>query len=130
MKLSIVMPCYNEIATNDTIIERVLRVSLPIDCELIMVDDCSTDGTRDCLTRWRGREDVKIVLHEVNRGKGAALCTGFACARGDNIIVQDADLEYAPDDYPKLVQPILDGRADVVYGSRFSGGNCHHALFF
>ena len=130
LKLSIVIPCFNEVNTIDLIIERVLAVHLPVERELIIVDDFSTDGTRDRLRAWEGKHEIKVILHERNRGKGAALRTGFAHATGDILIVQDADLEYDPNDYPKLLQPILDGRADVVYGSRFVGSECHRVLYF
>jgi glycosyltransferase involved in cell wall biosynthesis len=130
MKLSIVMPCYNEIHTIETIVQKVLHAEVPLDRELIIVDDCSTDQTRTYLETLKDHEDIKIVLHEVNRGKGAALRTGFQHARGDVIIVQDADLEYDPDEYSKLLKPILEGKADVVYGSRFVGGESHRVLYF
>jgi len=128
MKLSIVIPVYNERATIREILRRVRAVKLPVRKEIIIVDDCSRDGTRDVLARLKGR-DVRIILHEKNQGKGAALRTGFARATGDIVLVQDADLEYDPEEYPQLLAPILDGRADVVYGSRFLGGP-HRVLFF
>lgn len=130
MKLSIVMPCYNEINTIETIVQKVLHAEVPLDRELIIVDDCSTDQTRAYLETLKGHEDIKVVLHETNRGKGAALRTGFCHASGDIIIVQDADLEYDPDEYGKLLKPILEGKADVVYGSRFVGGESHRVLYF
>jgi len=120
---------YNEVGTIDQILERVQRV--PIEKEIVVVDDCSTDGTRDRLTTLQQRGGgFRLVLHESNQGKGAALRTGFREATGDIVIVQDADLEYDPDDYPKLIAPILDGKADVVYGTRFSGGESHRVLYF
>ena len=107
-----------------------VQFSLPLDVEIVIVDDFSTDGTRSILEDLGKLPGVRIVLHEHNRGKGAALRTGFHHATGDVILIQDADLEYDPADYPKLLQPILDGRADVVYGSRFIGGDCHRVLYF
>ena len=116
--LSVVMPVYNERATIPTIIQRVLAV--PIDKEIVIIDDGSTDGTRDYLS---GVHDprVRVVLHEKNTGKAGALATGFRSARGRIVIIQDADLEYDPEEYPQLLAPITDGRADVVFGSRFQG---------
>jgi glycosyltransferase involved in cell wall biosynthesis len=128
MKLSIVIPVYNEKETIREILRRVQAVKLPVRKEIIIVDDCSRDGTRDILNRLAGR-NVRVLFHDQNRGKGAALRTGFARATGDIVLVQDADLEYNPDEYPRLLAPILDGRADVVYGSRFLGGP-HRVLFF
>ena len=117
-KLSVVIPVYNEKKSLLEIIQRVQ--SVPIEKEIILVDDFSTDGTRDLLHELE-RQEFKVLYHEKNKGKGAALRTGFQQATGEFVIVQDADLEYDPNDYPKLLQPILDGEADVVYGSRFSG---------
>ncbi len=130
MKLSVVMPCYNEIGTIEAIVNKVLAVELPLDRELIIVDDCSTDGTREFLARYHDHKVIKVVYHQVNQGKGAALRTGFAYASGDIVLVQDADLEYDPAEYPKLLRPILEGKADVVYGSRFTGGEAHRVLYF
>ena len=120
MKLSVVIPVYNERNTLQALLQRVRTVSF--DKEIILVDDCSIDGTRDLLKQLQDSEpDLKIIFHEYNQGKGAALSTGFKNVSGDIIIIQDADLEYNPEEYPQLLAPILDGRADVVYGSRFLG---------
>jgi glycosyltransferase involved in cell wall biosynthesis len=118
-KLSVVIPVYNE---HQWIRELVRRVhAVPIAKEVILVDDCSTDGTREMLREMEQEGGIAVIYQPVNRGKGAALRTGFQAATGDVIVVQDADLEYDPSEYPRLTQPILDGRADVVYGSRFTG---------
>ncbi len=132
MIISIVMPVYNEENTIQAILEKVKNVELPFNKEIIVVDDCSTDKTRDILKGIESSEsnNIKIVYHEVNQGKGAALKTGFAEANGDIVIIQDADLEYDPDEYPKLFKPILDGKADVVYGSRFTGEGPHRVLYY
>jgi len=127
MELSVVMPVYNEVGTIQEIVRRVQ--ASPYEKELIIVDDCSTDGTREHLREIADHPGVRVLYHERNRGKGAALRTGFEAAAGDIILIQDADLEYDPRDYPKLPEPILDGRADVVYGSRFLGGP-HRVLYF
>jgi len=117
-KLTVVIPVYNE---KNSLLEIIRRVqAVPIEKEIILVDDFSTDGTRDVL-RDLERREFKVLYHEKNQGKGAALRTGFQRATAEFVIVQDADLEYDPNDYSKLLQPVLDGRADVVYGSRFSG---------
>jgi glycosyltransferase involved in cell wall biosynthesis len=128
MKLSIVIPCYNEVGTIRTIVDRV-RAAPVQNKEIIIVDDFSIDGTRDILREIAPLVD-RIIYHEVNQGKGAALRTGFAAATGDVVIVQDADLEYDPDEYPKLLAPIERGDADVVFGSRFSGGEAHRVVYF
>lgn len=119
LKLSVIMPCYNEVSTIEEIVSQVLEVGLAH--EIIIIDDGSTDGTRDILPRLES-ETVRIILHEQNQGKGAAISTGFKAATGDVFIIQDADLEYDPRDYPTLLKPIAEGRAKVVYGSRFLGG--------
>src|SRR6185369_7422215 len=129
MKLSIVIPCYNERKTIRTIVDAV-RAAPVADKEIIVVDDCSVDGTRDILRAEIEALVTKVIYHDVNQGKGAALRTGFAAATGDAVIVQDADLEYDPQEYPRLLKPILDGKADVVYGSRFAGGDAHRVVFF
>src|SRR5690606_14891205 len=122
MKLSVVIPVYNERETIEAIVERVEAAPLDgLEREVILVDDCSQDGTRDKLKAME-RDGRKILYHEVNQGKGAALRTGFQAATGDFVIIQDADLEYDPNEYMKLLRPILDGKADVVFGSRFAGG--------
>lgn len=126
--LSVVIPCYNEKKTIHTILRRVR--SVPIRKEIIVVDDCSKDGTRDILREMQGRDDdLKIVFHDRNQGKGAALRTGFREATGQIVIVQDADLEYDPAEYPQLIQPIVEDLADVVYGSRFIG-ETHRVLYY
>lgn len=130
MKLSVVIPCFNEIETIEAITKKVLGVELPLEREIVIVDDCSTDGTRGYLSTLNSHPNVKVLFHKVNQGKGAALRTGFAHATGDVIIIQDADLEYDPDEYPTLLEPILDGQATVVYGSRFIGGASHRVLYF
>ena len=129
MKLSVVIPCYNEFRTIRHIVDRV-RAAPVAEREIIIVDDCSRDGTRDLLRTEIAPLVDKILFHEVNQGKGAALRTGFRAATGDVVVVQDADLEYDPQDYPRLLQPILEGKADVVFGSRFQGGQPHRVVYF
>jgi glycosyltransferase involved in cell wall biosynthesis len=128
-KLSIIIPVYNEIETLEQILRRVRSVALPLSKEIILVDDASSDGTTE-LIKALADDTVKTVFHEVNQGKGAALRSGFKIATGDVVLVQDADLEYDPCDYPKLLAPILEGKADVVYGSRFVGSEAHRVLYF
>lgn len=127
MKISVVIPVYNEVKTVKEIISSVMAA--PYDKEVIIVDDGSVDGTREILKEF-SFPGLQSAFHERNMGKGAALRTGFSMATGDFVIIQDADLEYSPADYPKLLKPLLDGRADVVYGSRFIGGDEHRTLFF
>ncbi len=128
MKLSVVMPVYNERGTIEEIIARVQAVE--IEKEIIIVDDFSTDGTREKLEQMEECDSLRILYHDKNRGKGAALRTGFAAVSGEIVIIQDADLETNPQEYPKLVQPIIEGQADVVFGSRFAGGESHSVLGF
>jgi glycosyltransferase involved in cell wall biosynthesis len=128
MKLSIVIPAFNEAGTLEEIVRRVELV--PVDKEIIVVDDCSVDGTVAIAERLAAAGRIRLLRHETNRGKGAALRTGFAQARGEMIVVQDADLEYDPAEIPKLMRPILAGKADVVFGSRFVGGESHRVLYF
>jgi glycosyltransferase involved in cell wall biosynthesis len=129
MKLSVVMPVYNEQATLSEVISRVLAV--PLEVELICVDDGSTDGSRDVLSELQtAHPQIRVLLQPGNIGKGAALRRGIQEATGDYIIIQDADLEYDPSDYPALLRPLLEGKADVVYGSRFLGSGPHRVLYF
>lgn len=131
IKVSIVIPCFNEIKTIETILQKVLNVHLKIEREIIIVDDCSTDGTREYLKSIDGKyENVNILYNSKNSGKGVALRSGFSVASGDMILIQDADLEYDPTEYEKLLRPILENKADVVYGSRFIGGEVHRVLYF
>ena len=128
MRLSVVIPVYNEVGTIKEIVSRVQAVDL--EKEIVIVDDGSTDGTREQLQKITlSHENIRVLYHDRNQGTGAALRTGFEGATGDIVIIQDADLEYDPREYPVLLEPILDGRADIVYGSRFLGGP-HRVLFF
>src|SRR5438270_7480120 len=129
MKLSVVIPCYNEEHTIAEILEAVRAAPYP-DKEIIVVDDCSRDRSRELLTTTLRPLVDQVLLHDVNQGKGAALRTGIRAATGDVVLIQDADLEYDPTEYPRLVEPIESGHADVVYGSRFMGGRPHRVLYF
>ena len=128
MNLTVVIPIFNEVGTIQKIVERVLATDLAN--EIILVDDNSTDGSRDLLAEMDGQKGIRVILHEKNRGKGAAVRTGIAAARGEAILIQDADLEYDPRDYPTLLKPIEEGLADVVYGSRFLGGPRRAVMFW
>jgi glycosyltransferase involved in cell wall biosynthesis len=127
--LSVVIPCFNEAGTIEEIVRRVAEAP-PLDKEIIVVDDASTDGTRDILATGLNGRVSRVILQPQNRGKGAALRAGFAAASGSIVLVQDADLEYDPQEYCKLIRPILEGRADVVFGTRFAGGESHRVLYF
>lgn len=128
MNLSVVIPVYNEANNIAEILRRVQATRLPT--EIIVVDDGSQDGTRAILQQWDGKENVRVILHERNQGKGAAVVNGMKAARGDILLIQDADLEYDPRDYPTLLQPIQEGVAEVVYGSRFLGAPHRVAMFW
>lgn len=128
MKLSVIVPVFNESHTIEELIKSVQKVGLAD--EIILVDDCSTDGTSEKLARLAKQKGIKLLSHEKNQGKGAAIRTGLQAAKGDLILIQDADLEYDPRDYPELLRPILEGRADVVYGSRFLGAARRPTLFW
>ncbi|HXV27909.1 MAG TPA: glycosyltransferase family 2 protein [bacterium] len=130
-KLSIIIPCFNERNTFEPLLKKVLEVPLSLEKEIIVVDDSSTDGTRERLKELEKQiKGMRVIYHAQNQGKGAALRTGFQAVTGEVIIIQDADLEYDPLDYPRLLKAILDGKADVVYGSRFAGGESHRVLYF
>ena len=119
LKLSVIMPVFNEIQTLEIIVKQVLDTGMVH--EIVMVDDGSTDGTRDLMKQWENDDIIRVIFHDENRGKGSAVRTGFENATGNALIIQDADLEYDPRDYADVVKPIIEGRADVVYGSRFLG---------
>ena len=129
MKLSVVIPCFNEVGTIGQVVEAV-KASPVKNCEIIIVDDCSIDGTRELLKSKIESQVDQVIYHSKNRGKGAALRTGFAAATGDIVIVQDADLEYDPQEYPLLIDPIVNNKADVVFGSRFQGGRPHRVVYY
>jgi glycosyltransferase involved in cell wall biosynthesis len=129
LKLSVIIPCFNEVETISALVQAVKNADYP-DKEIIIVDDCSSDGTRELLEKDIKHQIDQLIFHQKNLGKGAALRTGIKAATGDIIIIQDADLEYDPQEYPKIVEPIINDKADVVYGSRFSGGDAHRVLYF
>jgi len=128
MKLSVIIPVYNEVHNIQEILKRVQATSLA--SEIVVVDDNSNDGTRDLLQKLDGKDSLRVILHDRNQGKGAAVRTGLHAARGDLLLIQDADLEYSPHDYPALLNPIDEGIADVVYGSRFLGGPRRATMFW
>lgn len=128
MNLSVIIPVYNEVQNIREIVKRVLATGLP--WEIVIVDDGSTDGTRDILKELDGKDSIRVILHEKNQGKGAAVRTGFAEAKGEVFLIQDADLEYDPRDYPAILRPIEEGIADVVYGSRFLGAARRSTMFW
>jgi len=133
MLISIIVPVYNEQGTIETIIQRIHSVDLDylrLEKEIIVIDDCSKDNTYKIATTLLNQNKIRLIRHPKNLGKGAALRTGFLAAQGEIIIIQDADMEYDPKEYPKLLNPILQGKADVVYGSRFMGGEPHRVLYF
>jgi glycosyltransferase involved in cell wall biosynthesis len=129
MRLSVIIPCYNENNTIRQVVEAVKAAPYP-DKEIIIIDDCSVDGTRERLKTEIAPLVDKILYHVANQGKGAALRTGIQAATGDIIVIQDADLEYVPNEYPLIVEPIVQNQADVVFGSRFMGGRSHRVLYF
>ena len=128
MKLSVIIPVYNEVQNIEEILKRVRATALV--WEIVVVDDDSKDGTRDLLQKLDAKDGLRVIFHERNQGKGAAVRTGLQAARGDILLIQDADLEYSPHDYPSLLQPIDEGIADVVYGSRFLGGPRRATMFW
>ncbi len=133
-KLSIIVPVFNEKETIRMVLDSIDKSDVhdnghPVSKEVLVIDDCSTDGTREMLQSLT-QPKIRLLLHESNKGKGAAIRTGLTAAEGDIVLIQDADLEYDPSEYPKLLKPLLDGKADVVYGSRFSGNDAHRVLYF
>jgi glycosyltransferase involved in cell wall biosynthesis len=129
-KLSIVIPVFNERDNLEAIVAKVKNVELELSKEIILIDDASDDGTTELIRRHLNDPAIVKMFHENNQGKGAALRTGFSAVTGDIVLIQDADLEYDPQEYPKLLEPILSGNADVVYGSRFQGGDAHRVIYF
>lgn len=130
MRVSVIIPCYNEKETIEKVVARVRSSGVNLS-QIVIIDDCSTDGTRDLLKElYEQDEQIDLLFHPENRGKGAALSTGFKAATGDIVLIQDADLEYDPAEYPRLLAPILNNRADAVFGSRFAGGEAHRVVYF
>lgn len=128
--ISVIIPCYNEAGTIDELLSSVINANLSYEKEIVIVDDCSTDGSFEIIENFNKNSAIKAFRHEVNQGKGAALRTGISHATGDIIIIQDADLEYNPSEYPTLLKPFEDDVADVVYGSRFKGAQAERILYF
>jgi glycosyltransferase involved in cell wall biosynthesis len=129
MNLSVIIPCYNELNSIEKVVQSVIDATGP-DGEIIIVDDCSTDGTRALLEQNIDGKSARVIYQDKNQGKGAALRSGFAAATKDIVIIQDADFEYDPHDYPIMIEPILNNQADIVYGSRFKGNRPHRVLYF
>ena len=133
MLVSVIIPVFNERLTLESLVDKVRQVDLSplnLTMEIIVIDDCSLDGTLDVAQKLAGEGKIRLIRHDKNQGKGAALHTGFQKAQGEIILIQDADLEYEPEEYPRLLRPIVEGKADVVYGSRFVGGEPHRVLYF
>lgn len=129
MKLTVIIPCFNEVGTIQQVVDAVQQSPVK-NCEIIIVDDGSTDGTRELLKQDIASQVDQVIYHPENRGKGSALRSGFAAATGDIVIVQDADLEYDPQEFPRMIDPIISGKADVVFGSRFQGGAPHRVVYY